>query len=221
MKCAGKNRRGKPCGKNAMIGRRHCKTHGGGKPCGVNHHNFKHGKRSHYLAFSQDLLQKYEEAMADPELIEYRDSIALLEARICSLLESAESNLLWARTQRAFCRYEAAFDDGDAKAIIANFDKLKALVNKGYADSVRWREIYDTIEQQARQKDREIKRLVLMEQFIPAEIFMTFIAFLVDAAKRTIKDRDSLRSFAEEINRAVDTRIAARGLLPSHYEGQR
>jgi hypothetical protein len=86
MQCqARKKRTGEQCRRRAVAGMRVCTVHGGLTPRGAASVHFKTGRYSRYLPAR--LLDKYEDAGTDPRLLELREDIALLDARIAQLLE--------------------------------------------------------------------------------------------------------------------------------------
>lgn len=198
MKCKGKNRRKEPCGKLAMKGRDYCKTHGGTKPIGAANPAFKHGLRSKYMPAR--LAEKYAESLSDPQLMEFRQDAALLNSRLHELLESGESLPLWDRTQDAFAELRKAMSDKDGAGIASSLSELTGLINRGKADSLRWADIYRVTEQMGKTKEREHKRLVQSEMMHSTEQLLAMIGNLVDAANRTITNKDDLRAFQTAVN---------------------
>lgn len=171
--------------------------HGGRLPVGGAHPGFKTGAHSKYLPTG--LATKYAESLGDAELLELRADVALLQARLFQLLEANESLPLLQQAQAAFTDLERALLKQDAPRTTQALKELKLLLQRGVADHHRWREIYEVLEGMGRTKEREHKRLVAMQQMISAEQFGTFILVITDAAKRTIKDPQSLSAFADEL----------------------
>lgn len=206
MKCKGTNRKGEPCENGAVKGREYCKFHGGHVPRGPEHWNYQGRGWSKYLPAY--LAEKYKESLEDPELLEYRESIALLNARRKAIVEAGESQLLWAKAREAFRNLMRANAEKDDAGIRASLDVLHNLINRGHADSLRWREALDLIEREGRAKEREHKRLERMEAMISAEQFLAFVGLMVNVITQNVKDKDILRA----ITRSIDSLWAAQGV---------
>lgn len=199
MKCAAKRSNGQPCNAPAVGGRSVCRVHGGASvPAGPSHHRWKHGRNSKYIPAR--LAEKYEEALADPHLTEYRQDIALLESRLLELLATGESLPLWDKTQDAFRDMRDAMARRDAVATQSALASLENLINRGMADALRWAEVYRITEQIGKTKEREHKRMVQAQQMISAEQLLAMMGRIADAARRTITNQDELRAFAATLN---------------------
>lgn len=211
MKCKGHKTNGEPCTRWALVGREHCPKHGGKTPIGAQHWNYQgKGRSKHVPTYLSDL---HAEAEADDKLMEYRQDAVLLEARLRGLLKSGESQQLWGAAQEAFGDYKKAAlkaryaekgsveqqqaGDQMAEALGA----LESLISRGMADSLRWREIYGTLEQIGKTKEREHRRLVQAEAMISAEQFMTMLGQIALAAKQHISNQDEFKAFTNTINR--------------------
>lgn len=101
--CGAKTRSGGKC-QNSPMPNGKCRLHGGMSLGGVNSPAFKHGRHSKYLP--KGLLEQYKTALADPDLLNLHDEIALIDARLAQVLakieaggESAEA---WERLQSEF-----------------------------------------------------------------------------------------------------------------------
>lgn len=102
MQCHAKTRSGAPCRGQAMLNGR-CRMHGGATPAGVALPHFRTGRRSRDLPAR--LAARYQEARSDPQLLELREGIALVDARIADLLarvDAGESGARWRALQVHF-----------------------------------------------------------------------------------------------------------------------
>jgi len=195
-KCWAKNRQGVQCGRYALDGQQVCAYHGGKSLRGPAHPSFKDGSRSKYVPRLDD---KLNEALNDPALMEYRADVALLGARLNELLESGESALLWSRAASAVGRLRDAFQSGNGVNINAAFRELEDLTTRGLEDSIRWQEIYQVIESLTKTKEREVRRMVAMQQMISSEQLLAILGHIANAAKQSIRDPYDLRTFQKTI----------------------
>ena len=94
-RCKAKTKQtGKRCKRSPTPGREVCRLHGGATPRGIDSPHFKHGRYS--KAMPDRLIEKYETARNDPDLITMRDDIALIDTRIMDQLELAEADpVIW------------------------------------------------------------------------------------------------------------------------------
>src|SRR5579863_9488305 len=84
--CAAHSKRsGSRCRKWAMRGHTVCRNHGALSPRGVASPAFKTGRYSRSLPAR--LVGRYQEAVADPELLSLRDDLALIDSRTSALLQ--------------------------------------------------------------------------------------------------------------------------------------
>jgi hypothetical protein len=67
-----------------------CRFHGGMTPVGPASPHFKHGRHSILLKEIKGLGSHYERALADPDLLNLSDEIAITDARIGQLLEKVK-----------------------------------------------------------------------------------------------------------------------------------
>lgn len=74
------------CRRSPVTGRSRCHVHGGATPRGIASPHFLHGRYS--KALPVQLAATYEQARRDPELLNLRDEIALIDARMSELLHS-------------------------------------------------------------------------------------------------------------------------------------
>src|SRR5690348_17116908 len=95
MECGAKRRNGEPCKARAMLNGR-CRIHGGKSPAGIPSPHYRDGRYSKVLP--QRMRDAYTLAMDDPQLLEQREQIAVLDARLLDLLgrvDTGESGALW------------------------------------------------------------------------------------------------------------------------------
>lgn len=84
--CTAKSKRsGERCKSSAVAGKRVCYYHGGAPGSGG---KIKHGRYSLALAAHPDVLERYERHRDDPSLMETRNEIALLRAKLDHYLTS-------------------------------------------------------------------------------------------------------------------------------------
>ena len=173
-------------------------------PGGVAAGDFRHGRYSKYLP--ERLLGRYRDALADGELLELREEVALLDARLGEVLgrvDTGESGAVWKALRGAMAAYRQATAEGDASTAGARLAELQDLIERGTADEAVWAEIRGLIADRRRLVESERKRLVEMQQMITSEQAMVLLAAVVDTIRRHVGDRDTLAAISADIGRLV------------------
>lgn len=208
--CGAKTRSGKPC-QNAPMANGRCRMHGGATPKGVASPAFKTGRYSRYLP--ERLMERYQDALHDEDLLNLRHEVALVDTRIADLLEQVERGDLGARWLELQAHYETltlATQQKDLGAGAAAFEKIGALITGGASDYLVWAQISAMLEQRRRLAESERRRLVDMQQMITSEQAMTLVAALSDIVRKRVTDRDILAAIQNDLARLLDRRDARR-----------
>ena len=200
--CGAKTRDGSPCQRAPLLGRTRCKLHGGRTPIGPGLPQFKDGRHSRYLPTR--LAARYDEAQADQRLLELRDDIALLDARIADLLarvDTGEAGSLWKQARDAYQAMLRAQRSGDSAAAEDRLRAVGDLLDRGAADHALWSEIMALLDPRRRLVESERRRLLETDQMIAAERVLVLIATVADIVKRYVTDRQALAGISEELRR--------------------
>lgn len=196
--CGAKTRSGKTCRSVAMANGR-CRMHGGKSPTGLASGTFTTGKYSKFIPAR--LTARYGEALADTTLLELREEVALLDARLSDVLsrvDTGESGAAWKMVDTAFRLYQT-FRGVDPVKELRAFADLETAITTGLADYAAWGEIATIIEQRRRLVESERKRLVEMQQMITTEQAMALLAMVVDTVRRHVPDRAALAAISAEL----------------------
>lgn len=207
--CKAKSKRsGERCRRAAMIGKEVCMMHGGKTPRGTNNPNFKHGRYS--KAIPDRLAARYNEAQNDSQLLELREDIALIDARISDLLvrvDTGESGAAWRRAAEAVQAFKTAQVAGKVPEMHKHLAVLTDTIEGGNGDSEAWAEVYAMLETRRKLVESERKRLVEMQQYISTERAMALIAAITDTVKRHVHDRTALLAISQDIMQITNRRI--------------
>jgi hypothetical protein len=175
--------------------------HGGLTPRGAASPHFKHGRYSR--ALPARLLERYQSALDDPDLLAMHHEIGVVDARLHELIgriDTGESGARWKAIRRALQDYR------DARGTMGEETSLGVLaeaIEAGVSDEAAWREISGLIGQRQALVESERRRLVQTRQMISVEeATATFVAVL-DAVHRHIHDRDTLAAIGREFERIV------------------
>ncbi len=195
-----------------MIGRTVCYMHGGKTPAGMASPHTKHGRYSKYLPAR--LLERYQEARTDEELLALREEIALLDARLTDLLkrvDTGESGAIWRELKSTYQEFATSRDHGDVPRMTECLGAMERLINRGISDYAAWHEVGLVLEQRRRLVESERKRLVELQQVITTEHAMTLLAVVVDVIRRHVQDTGVLANISADISRLVASGNASPG----------
>src|SRR5262249_11451887 len=146
-----------------------CRLHGG-----VNHTPVKHGRFSKFLPVR--LADRAAELLRDPDYLELKNDIALLDTRISELLERLDEPANGAASTKARALNEKAKRGGTEGAAARR--ELDELLEHGAADTDHWQEISQLLEQRRKLAEAETKHLALRQQFITAKEANLLVAAL-------------------------------------------
>lgn len=174
-----------------------CRVHGGQTPSGLANANTKTGRYSKHLPTR--MLADYRASLTDPELLNLREEVSVLDSRIAAVLlrvEQGESGRIWQDLKAAWKTYRKAPDDimqAEALATIGD------LITQGYMDTIAWGEVVDLIERRRKLVESERKRLVEMQQMMTAGQAQLLMARLYDVVTRHVSDRATLAAIGTEL----------------------
>jgi len=192
---------GERCRRRAVTGYRVCQVHGAGSP--------KKGRPGgrpietgiHSSKLPERMREKYLEAIGDPELLNLRSSIALVDARVEDRLgrvDSGESGAAWVNVRKCLDAFLKEFY-GNGDHVALQLEELKLAIQKGLDDYAAWSEIQALLEQRRKIVESEQKRLVALQQVITVEKAMILFAAITDVIKRNVTDRQQLASISHEL----------------------
>jgi hypothetical protein len=196
---------GSQCNAAAMRGRLNCRKHGGKTPVGVAASAYKTGRYSKYVPAR--MLSSYKASLNDPDLLEVRSDIALLDARLADLLsrvDNGESGHLLKEARDAFNLLKSAMQRRDADQTVVAMTTLDEKLNRGVADYAAWDEIYQVMGKRERAGEREMNRLVAMNQTMTVERALELIHTIGDIIRRHVQDRETLLRISAEIAYLID-----------------
>jgi hypothetical protein len=199
MQCNAKTRTGEQCKGRAVTGSSKCRMHGGASLVGIAHPNFKTGRYSKHLPTR--LAARYGEALADPQLLELRDEIALVGTRQSELLSHLDSGMAlqrWKDAQAAYSEAREAITRRDSAGLQIALLALGEALDAGAGDYAVWQEITEMTEARRKLVESEHKRLVAMQQMITSEQAMTLLAVITDTIKRHVHDPAALAAISAE-----------------------
>jgi hypothetical protein len=176
--------------------------HGGSSLSGLASPSLKTGRYSKHLP--ERLAGRYGEALADPNLLELRDEIALVGTRLGELVEhldTGESLRHWQSVQAAHRDIAAAIRISDKALLRAGLSALDTAVEAGLDNYATWKEIVDLTEARRKLVESEQKRLVAMQQMITSEQAMILLAVLTNIVRKHVTDPNVLAAISTELKK--------------------
>ena len=160
---------------------------------------FKTGRYSKYLP--DRLVERYEEALNDVDLMRLDDEITLVDTKVQDVLEQlpveGEGPGAWQQLRDAHQRLELAIARDDTNATQAGLVMLSEAITSGRDESAAWGMIVKLIEQRRKLVDTERRRLLDEDQVITVERLMILVAAIVDIIKRNVAKSGGTRRSLE------------------------
>jgi hypothetical protein len=206
---------GERCKNPAVQGYTVCRMHGAGspkkgKPGG---RPIKTGRHSKWLP--KDLLERYEEGLADPDLLALKDEIAALDARIGQVggrLNTGEGPPAWDAVRAIHQTLLDAIQTGAPKVMRAGIDELGEAIAKADTEASTWGALYDLFDQRRKLVEGERRLEEAASQTITAREMVTLVAALVDLIRQHVTDQATLSALTLGIRNLISERSAAPSL---------
>jgi hypothetical protein len=147
------------------------------------------------------LLESYDLAFNDSEILALRHELAVCDARIGDLLgrvDTGEAGSLWRNLRESYSDLLAANASGDMGQAATALNDIGRLIGRGQSDYAAWHEVLIVIEQRRRLAESEQKRLVAMKAMIPSERAAVLFTRIGSAIKTIVKDEGERRALARE-----------------------
>jgi hypothetical protein len=190
-------------------GNHRCRHHGGKSLKGMAATNYQGKSYSKYLP--KAVLDDYNTALLDPELIQLKGEIALVEARMSLVfrqLGSGESKQTWRKVQDAKNDLMRALrlPTDDPQAAQAQAQALTILseeIDKGSGDYALWIEMVDLIDAKRKLVESETRRMVAGKMYMTLDRFGLVFNALLRAVTSNVADRVTRGRIQDEWNRIM------------------
>jgi hypothetical protein len=205
--CGAKTKSGKPCRAMPMRNGK-CRLHGGKTPGGLASPHFKTGRYSKYIP--AQLASKYQEALADPDVLSLNEDVALLRSFVLKHLSdiaTGDTHPAWIDAKKAFDEMEAAGAMGAAgydKYIAAKL-RLQLIIEPNYRAAISEGQVVRYVDQLGKLADKERRLLIDRQQVITVEQMMILLTAIVSSIKQRINDRLILNAIQNDIQGLIST----------------
>jgi hypothetical protein len=205
MQCTAKSKRSQQqCRRHATPGRRVCHIHGGKSPIGPAHYKHRTGRYSKFLP--SRMAAVYDDVRNDPKLLELRDDIATVDARIIDLLqrvETGEAGSLWREALGVMATFRAEQRIQSVEGMTRAFIELERVIQQGADDYAVWDEILQLMEQRRKLCLAEQRRATRACEQMSAEQAMMLMRVLVGIVKKHVPDQAALGGIASDIQALI------------------
>lgn len=192
-KCNELSKSGEPCKAWAIEGSDRCRAHARLRgemtrfPAGPQNPNYKHGRYAKVLPAR--LLETYEAAIADPELLAQREEIAMLTARmrdVVARVDTGESGRIWAELKAAAAEMVLAKKMNDSQGVSIAFAQILKLINAGHEDYAAWEDVRGLALDRSKLIKQEGDRIIKAKLFLTAEQGVNMLVHVANAINDTL-----------------------------------
>jgi hypothetical protein len=179
-------------------------------PRGIASPHWKGKGRSRYPDLPVHLLDSYQQAMSDPDLLSLKSEISVVDARINDLMgkvttEGGGGFVL--KAEQILDAFIEAQVRGDVEGMKLYLSKLDGHIRQGKADWGMWGEITDLFKLRATLTANERKRLVDAQLMIDARQAMALLAAITAIIRENVQDRTTLSAIAGGIARLTNYQL--------------
>jgi hypothetical protein len=212
VQCTAKSKRtGQPCKRPAIVGKQVCYHHGGKSLAGIASPTIKSGKYS--KALPARMLQTYQAASEDTELLALREEVQIVDARIVDVMgrvDTGEAGALWLKARAEALEVKKAMAVYDSVSQAEHLLDLIGILTQGVNDWRAWSEVLNLIERRRKLVESERKRMLEAQQYVAVERMLLLAQGLVDVVRANVTDRDTLSriqaGFSLYLDRPEDAR---------------
>lgn len=190
------------------MGRDGCSRHGGKALKGPAHPNWKGGASKSYLGkhLPHRLAERFEAALADPELLSLRPNLALSATRLGELLDklsTTESGIAWKEMRACLVGLRTTVLNGDKGEAAQMVEHLADLVSQAVSEYQQWDDIREAQEHHRRLADTERKREDHLQAHVTAQQFTLFLAYFYRVINEEVSNPKEIVRIADKIKRVM------------------
>lgn len=203
------------CGKAPLAGRSRCQFHAGAVPQGELSQLVTNGRYAKNLPTY--MRQDYQNSVNDPNQTSCVDAIALCDARIIELSgeldDSSDNGFSWKELSSVANRI---MTDADQPSKLAkHLEVFQDMMRQGQNKGLLWQSLSQTLEMRRKIAETETKRLVVMNQTIPATAAVEVLSNLCHAFRRNVlayAERHVANKILSKASRELSRIIATGGM---------
>ena len=186
-------------------GRQRCRLHGGRSPRGEASPNYKHGNSSLYKSIPAHMMESYESARGNENLMQLDDDIALFTAYVDQLmgqLSTRESKAAWERLRDVHTALMEGLQAGDTNSVMLQMQQFDRLIRRGVGDAVVWDQITVAVDNRRKLVETNRRQYQALDLFLPIELVLEANRRILGAVMRELTDANARQRVLDEFNAA-------------------
>jgi len=177
-----------------------CKLHGGMTLRGSDHPRATHLRYSKYAP--DKIIEKYEAMMNDPKMLNMREEIALVRARLSELLEGTKeerSDALWDQLNDEMGKMRRARGRGDIAGLTTAVTNIERVIERGFNAREAWAEIGDQMDRLSRIVTLERRHIVAMKYLMTVEDVGVLFTQITQIIQVNMRDENERRTAVRDL----------------------
>lgn len=197
--------------------------HGGKSPIGIASATFKHGRVCKYLP--DRLAANFEAASKDPNLLELRNELALVDSRMLELIQMLDkqgNTQHFQDLQTVFEQMKSLRASGENGKVLDNaMNRMENCIKAGINNHAVWDDIGVQVDRRQRLTESERKRLSDTHQMISSERLMALLAGVLRIIMEHVQDMKVRQAIRLELLQLLPDQHMARAAksAPKEVEG--
>jgi hypothetical protein len=201
MQCKAKSKQsGERCKRHATPGKEVCVIHGGRSKAGINAPNFKHGRYS--KAMPAGLLEKYQDAQNDEQLLDQRASIQVIDAMIATILpniDSGDNGKAWQAMKKLVDDIRVAYGREDYIKLEQALREMDDWANRRIQHYESIEETRVLLDTRRKHVETEQKLSVINERAITVDQVMLLMSQILHVIQTVVTDRQQQHAIANAL----------------------
>lgn len=154
----------------------------------------------------KNTLELYQAALDDDTLLQLKDEIALIDARMGEKIEGLGREPMikqWEQIEQIIGKMFLSIRKQDIEEMFKSLVEASKVLEVSKETREGWNEIYLLIEQRRKLVESERKQMIELEQFIAAEKLTTLVKAILTVITDNVKDATTRKAIAWQIGSLV------------------
>lgn len=171
----------------------------------------------HKNTLPKPFLDMYLESMDDPQLLELRDEIALLDLRINELtakVKEGENDQMWSKIRTLWSKFMFAVTIGDVAEQNKLLSPLNNAITNGASERLAWNDIASLVDRRRKLVETESRRLIAAQHMITVEQAMMILTMTIGSLQEAVylyADQTTARHILTDAKRRYDQILSLSG----------
>lgn len=209
-RCGAINAKKTPCMKPPAKGHCRCNTHGAKNKAGKDNVSYKHGAYVGRYTMPRSLNDRHEEMQNDPQLLDLRNNIGIIDSRLQQLLDKIENadfgEAVLPQLNRLYYRAERHLRNRDMDEFAAVWIEIGDMIRRGQQDYLTWQELIKV----NGERGKMTKQVVDMELAAHRAVSLNELMYVIN---RLIDSFENTNTIEDEAKRKELFTVSIRALL--------